>query len=401
MNHDDLHELMPLGPHKVAGLFRALLPADVAELRLPAERFADCASCPPAERGTYHPSSRCCAHLPHVPNLGLGLALEDPSAGPTVRAVIQGGFALPSGLWSPPARLKATAAVDAAGRFGTDPAMTCPLLNPSDMTCGVYAYRNAVCSTFFCVNDHGADGTELWSTLQAFLGNAELRAAHWAMGEAGLSWETQVSRMAELSVDLDSLSAAAGGWTKEALRILWGDWYGREEAFYSDCVSALRTHRADLPELLAVTPLTDAVAFEVAVRDWIPEAHRDMVAPIAEEGLEHVPAPDLWYSLQLEARNLWALPFGEPLSWADGVVVRSPDGRLPLLLGGRHEVLLQKKPYWLTDEELTLYVLFQPGRVLDSALLDSPEADAAGDVRALLSELLRRGLLVPTAQSRL
>lgn len=399
MIHDDLHELMPLGPHKVAGLFRALLSDDVAELRLPAERFADCASCPPAERGTYHSASRCCAHLPHIPNLGLGLALEDPSSAPAVRAVIQGGFALPSGLWSPPERLRRTAAVDAEGRFGTDAALTCPLLNQDEMTCGVYAYRNAVCSTFFCVNDHGADGTELWSTLQAFLGNAELRAAHWAMGEAGLSWETQVARMAELSADLDSLSAASGGWTSEALRLLWGDWYGREEAFYADCVAALRAHREGLRELLAARPLTDAVAFEVAVRDWIPEEHRAMVAPIASDGLEHVPADDLWYSLQLEVRNLWALPFGQLLAWADDVVIHSPDGRLPLLLGGRHELVLKKKSYWLTDEELALYSRFRAGRMLDSVLLESTEAGAVNDVRSLLSELLRRGLLVQAADS--
>ena len=397
MTHDDLHELMPLGPHKVAGLFRALLSDEVAELRLPAERFADCASCPPVERGTYHSASRCCAHLPHIPNLGLGLALEGSSSALTVRSVIQRGFALPSGLWSPPERLKITAAVDATGRFGTDAALTCPLLNQAEMTCGVYAYRNAVCATFFCVNDHGADGTELWSTLQAFLGNAELRASHWAMGEAGLSWETQVARMEELSADLDSLSDPSGGWTKAALQVLWGDWYGREEVFYASCLEALRARREDLPELLSNRSLTDAVAFEVAVRDWIPEEHRAMVAPIASEGLEHVPPEDLWYSLQLEVRNLWALPFGQSLTWAEEVVIQSPDGRLPLLLGGRHSVVLKQKTYWLTDEELALYSVFRAGRMLDSVLLESVEAGAVNDVRGLLSELLRRGLLVEMA----
>jgi hypothetical protein len=106
---------------------------------------------------------------------------------------------------------------------------------------------------------------------------------------------------------------------------------------------------------------------------------------------------DLWYSLQLEVRNLWALPFGQSLVWADGVVINSPDGRLPLLLGGRHQVVLQQKTYWVTDEELALYSVFRTGHVLDSVLLESVEAGAVDDVRGLLSELLRRGLLVEMA----
>jgi hypothetical protein len=272
--------------------------------------------------------------------------------------------------------------------------MACPFFSQTDSTCGVYAYRNSVCSSFFCVNDHGPVGTDMWSSLQALLGNAELSAAQWAMGEAGLTWPAQVQRMAELSSDLDALSTPDGGWTSEALSLLWGDWRGREEDFYAACVGALRSHRSNLAEILATWQLTDAVVFEVAMRDWIPAAHRSVIAPIAEPGLEHVPLDDLWYGLQLELRNLWALPFGERLTWREGITLRSPDGRLPLLIGERHEVVGASARFWLSQDELALYSLFKDHRVLDASVLDSPEAVALSDARAFLSELMRRGLLI-------
>ena len=392
---DDLHEPMTMGPHRVSGLWRALVPEDAEWLRLPGERFADCAVCAPSMRGEYDPGCRCCGYVPHVPNILLGLALEDPESAPRIRDAIGLRIALPSGLWASPERYRRSIVMDATGGFGTDRSMACPFLEPETGACGIHPYRNSVCSTFFCVNDHGEPGEKLWASVHALLGTAETAAAQWAMGEAGLPWSLQAARMAELADDLDSLSTPDEGWTVDALRHLWGEWSGREEAFYGACIAALRSDRVGLFDRLAHWDTTDAVAFEQAVRDWVPHEHRHEVPPIAEDGVVRVPIDDLWYRLQLKIRDLWALPLGEGVvRWGDRVRLAPPSGRLPLLMGGLNRVAGAERIFWFTDDQVALFRRFAPGCRIDTLLLESPEAEALEDVRGFLSECLRRGILV-------
>jgi len=390
---DDLHAPMPLGPHTASGLFRVLLPEEAQWLRLPSESYADCSICPPAMRGEYDPGCRCCGYIPHVPNLLLGLALEDDGAAPLIEGAIGDGLALPSGLWAPPARLRRKVELDAADKFGTEATMACPFLK-GDGGCGIYAYRNSVCSTFFCVNDHGEPGETLWSTMHALMGNAETGAAQWAMGEAGLSWELQAERMAELVGDLDRLSTL-DGWTPEALAHIWGEWWGREAEFYAACIASLRGAREGFWERLADLTPTDAVGFELAQRDWIPEEFRDEVPPIATGDVSRMPTDDLWYRIQLRLKQLWDLPLdGETVRWATGIQIAGPSNKLPLLMGSKHRVAGASRLLWLDDTELALLERFRGGARIDGALLDSPEAEALENPRELLAHLLRRGVLV-------
>lgn len=392
---DDLHEPMLLGPHRVSGLWRALLPEDAEWLRLPRERFADCGICPPAVRGEYDPGCRCCGYIPHVPNILLGLALEDSEAAPRIREAISLRIALPSGLWASPARYRRSIVMDATGGFGSDRSMACPFLQRDSGACGIHAYRNSVCSTFFCVNDHGEPGERLWSSVHALLGTAETAASQWAMGQAGLPWSVQAERMAGLATDLEALSRPDEGWTEAALRVLWGAWWGREEAFYAACLAALRADRAGLFDRLARWDTTDAVAYEQAVRGWVPDEHRHEVPPIAEDGVVRVSVDDLWYRLQLKIRDLWALPLGEGLvRWGDRVRLAPPSGRLPLLMGGLNRVAGAERVFWFTDEELALFRRFSAGCRIDTSLLESPEAMALDDVRGFLAHCLRRNILV-------
>lgn len=390
---DDLHEPLGLGPHTVGGIWRALLPADLVELRLPRERFADCSICPPAIRGEYDPGCRCCGYTPHVPNVSLGLALENPDVAPRIHAAISGHLALPSGLWASPARFRRSMAIDATERFGTDPTMACTFLT-GEGGCGIYGYRNAVCSTFFCVNDHGEEGENLWDSMQGLLGNAETAAAQWAMGEAGLPWDVQAERMAELAEDLDRLSTIDERWTAAALQHIWGYHWGREAEFYADCVAAVRANREGLFDRLSLWPVTDAVEYEIAVRDWVPEEHRDGVPPIAQGTIRRAPIDDLWYRMKIRIRKLWSLPFGKPLRWADGIRIAGPSGKLPLLMGARHRVAGADQIFWLDDAELALLRRFEGGASIDTELLDSAESEAVEDARALLSFYLRRGILI-------
>lgn len=389
----DLHAPLVLGTQTLAGLWRAVLPEEAQWMKLPTERFADCSSCAPAQRGDYDPGCRCCAHLPHVPNVSLGLALERPETAAQVRRVLAQGVALPSGLWAGPAHFKREVTLQAEEAYGTDASMACPFFDAPTAACGIYAYRNSVCSSFFCEHDHGAAGEDLWSRLQAVLGSAETALQQWAMGQAGLSWAVQSARMAELTPRLTEISAGTG-WTEEALRHIWGEWRGREELFYARCLAAVREHEDSLAETLGQWAVTDAVEFELAARDLLAPEHRHEAPPVATGTTERVPLAELWYSLQLELRNLWSLPLGETLRWAPGVSVTSAEPTLPVLGQTLHRVEGGARPYGLTEEELTLFGLFREGRALDARVLDSEAADAVSDPRGFLSECVRRELLV-------
>src|SRR5690606_23430316 len=112
------------------------------------------------------------------------------------------GFALPEGIVITPAQSKATLKQNAAGRFGRDKDVKCNFLDLKTGGCGIYKYRNATCSTFFCKNDFGTEGAAFWEHLQAAAGQIEYALSWWCMGEVGLSPDDYLQRFDSLSTAL-------------------------------------------------------------------------------------------------------------------------------------------------------------------------------------------------------
>jgi Fe-S-cluster containining protein len=268
MSHS-FHDLLSLGGHAMPGSWVHLLPEEARWLRLPREQMAACGSCPPVALGDYVPECRCCGYLPQMTNFALGFALQGPSAD-AVRAVIDDGHALPFGL-SPSPRLFAEAiGANAAGRFGQDPALACPFKDPDTHRCGVYPYRNSVCSTFFCHHDLGDRGEELWGLVQAVAGTAETAIAQWSMGEAGRAAVEVFAAMDGLAPQVAAMVQGERRWTEASRRAIWGPFFGREEDFFLACAAVVADHAHQLVAIASRWTLREPAVYQQALKDALP-----------------------------------------------------------------------------------------------------------------------------------
>lgn len=399
---DHFHEIIQFGAHGMPGAWAHLLPDDAQWLRLPQERFAACSTCPPVKLGDYVPECRCCGYLPQMTNFALGFALQSPSAD-AVRAVIADGHALPFGL-SPSPRLFAEAiATNADGRFGQDPTLACPFKDPTTHHCGVYAYRNSVCSTFFCHHDQGEQGEDLWGLVQAVAGSAETAVAQWAMGEVGLSAAQVFRAMDGLSEQVPAWVEGQRRWSEEALDAIWGAHRGAEEAFFVACAEQVQAQQEELLSIASGWTLQEPALYQQALKAALPAASQEIFPQIDDGTVERIPLDELWYRLQLAERELWAVPFGDTVRLAPGAELETAASqeRLPILIGGARRALTVPRA---DEEPLVLYPsgpeaqalgLFASTQTLNEALMERPELTALDDARAFLAEYLRHGALVP------
>src|SRR5690606_14733118 len=161
------------------------------------------------------------------------------------------------------------------------------------------AYRNSVCSTFFCDHDHGDEGDGVWSRLQGLVGRIEIGLSHWAMTEVGIDSRDYLARLDALADDVEAVSDHEGAWSAKAREALWGEWLGREIAFFEACAARVLRDRDRLFEIAKAQPYREALRFERAVRDWVPESIRDEVPEVSDEGVEPPSIHDLAYKLDL------------------------------------------------------------------------------------------------------
>ena len=149
--------LISIGRHFVPSVWQRMLPEDFFHLDYPDEKESNCHNCPQVVRADFKMPYKCCTYIPRIPNFLIGAALVDPGAGP---GLFQGvaKFGLPDGIMITPGQYADSLLENARGRFGRTDLIRCPFLNPATAGCGIYPYRNSVCSTFFCRNSHGTRG---------------------------------------------------------------------------------------------------------------------------------------------------------------------------------------------------------------------------------------------------
>lgn len=238
---DDMAGLPPLYADWMAGLLDG---------GIPAETKADCANCsmcadtgagrPSAPR--FHPESKCCTFFPDLHNFLVGqiLADDDPAMAAGRAAVIDRieskiavsplAVARPRSWWV----LYKDGFPDL---FGRARALRCPYYIEDGGKCGVWRYRDAVCSTFFCKHERGQIGLAFWQSVQNLLAAVERNLAWWCLVGADLDVGT-VSRL-QLSQQLGGRgkidAAELEGRGPGDYRKLWGPWHGRERGFFVSC----------------------------------------------------------------------------------------------------------------------------------------------------------------------
>jgi hypothetical protein len=279
-------------------LYEKLLPP-FFERQVPEETKATCGSCTmcdaasaPALGATtlFRADTKCCTYHPKLPNYLVGGLLADPR--PELaegRHRIRAKIGRRTGIT--PQWVKAPAKYDllyknAKDAFGRARSLRCPYYVDAGGLCSIWAYREAVCSTFFCKHVGGADGRALWMSVKRYLSLAEIQLARWALLELYPDWILRQGDLPSAApsalgpADLDdaaddddpTLQAAIA----ERHRQEWGPWAGHEEDLYIGChelVSGLS--RADLARILGIDG-----EVHVAVLDRL---HAAVVAPTLPE----------------------------------------------------------------------------------------------------------------------
>ncbi len=396
-----LHATLEVGGHHFPGLWATLLPEEFAWLIPPRERRATCAECYEVAIGEYHPATACCTYLPQLSNYTVGLALMDPDARDVIRPQIA-LYGLPPQLAGSPARYRWSITTYHHDRFGKDPEGICPFLDRDAPQCRIYPYRNSVCSTFFCVHDHGNAGAEFWERLQQLAAHLEVALGQWAMDQLGFGHDFYLARLDALADHVEACTdPETGGWSAFAREQLWGEYLGREEEFYLRCAEQVIEHRDELFERASETPVRHAMAFERAVRAWMPAEVRGDIPPLPEGEGASEPIPSLWYKVQLAQRNLWRLPFGEAAVRFSADAMLAPNRRDDLVSqvdGDRDFVVVLRKIRWfVTAAEAAALRRFDEPQVFGEALLEDPAIAALPNPREFLAMMLRRAILVPVA----
>ena len=186
------------------------------------ETRADCAHCPmvrqpeddPEDFRKFSPDTRCCTYHPHLPNFLAGRALDRGGPGALAlrkRIRSKDGISL-AGISRSKEWMKRYHGVSNA-EFGRNRGLRCPYYVDSELSCGIWPDRGAVCRTWHCRHVEGAEGFTMWQGLQGVLRYLELMIAEWCIEQGRprklpknlRQWEgwfrTCAKRVAQMSPD--------------------------------------------------------------------------------------------------------------------------------------------------------------------------------------------------------
>ena len=291
--------------HSLPAHWRYILPKAFQSMALPQETKATCMNCPKIKEG-WRPDYRCCTFIPSIPNFSLGLLLKSSNGRHVVQKAKERGLLTPEGLTqSPELYLKFMEDME-ADSYGKSQKVLCPMLEPQSGHCGIHQFRNAVCSTFFCINDLGDEAEEFWAALQELVGQVEMALSQWCLEETGYDVKAYMRTYDELAPTVTSLSDRHHhGFRSAVLQKLWGPYFGKEEEFYLACADVVVGNRERLWQIACDTPILDSKIFNHHLLKSIPESLAHHIDP-EEWQTDYAPSlpMDLWIHLQDVHANL-------------------------------------------------------------------------------------------------
>lgn len=207
---------------------------------------ADCAMCRPEETRYqvkhYQPDLKCCTFYPDLPNYLVGAILcdtrpEREAGRQRIESAIQAGVGVsPYGITAPKVRELLYAHGD-SGAFGNSAALLCPYFDREQHNCTIWAFRNAVCTTFFCKFNDGRAGHHFWSQVKAYLSFIQVLLSEVAAHALGMDLNALPENPLSNNERPVRLSAADldGRVDDDAYRRLWAEHHGAEAEFYRAC----------------------------------------------------------------------------------------------------------------------------------------------------------------------
>lgn len=228
----------------------------------------DCAMAAPAGAQSSASTSffdsvlKCCTYMPTLPNFIVGRILNDSDLPAKAREDVQTRLRATDATTPLGLSMTATYALlyDHQGSdvFGRSESLRCPhLLEEGGGRCGIWQHRNSVCATYFCKFVRGAVGQQFWFAMRDLLSGIERDLAHFCLLELDLGAEAlqalvATSNGSNTSKRLDA-NAIAGLRDPGKNKLIWGNWFAREEEFYRECARLVGA--LDWPQVISVCGL--------------------------------------------------------------------------------------------------------------------------------------------------
>lgn len=298
-----MENFMKIGPHLVSSLWKHLLPEEFSDFHFPEEKKATCLNCPKIKESGFHVDIRCCTYQPRVPNFLVGYTLKDAKTAHLFEKLIAQNMLTPEGLQQTPFQAKQALELYDKDEFGKTDKVCCPFLDRKTKLCQVYAYRNSVCSTFFCKHDDGESGETFWENLQSLVMQIETALSQWCMAQLGFDMDSYINSFNALSKNLDELHQDVA-WTESCLRSLWGDWYAKQKDFFIACAELIDDHKSELFSLAEGVKIKQPLVYDHALYDSLPQNLKRIQGKEAPPGGEPYDVGDLWYMLKLSQHKL-------------------------------------------------------------------------------------------------
>ncbi len=247
--------------HLTPPLYHDLLHSDILRMN-PQETKATCDSCimarsPVALKKRYQDHLKCCTYYPLVPNFAVGALLSDSTgryqhAQKVIREIIKKRqYSLPIGLLPPVAyQLEFKNRKD--GDFGQKESWLCPYFHKEKNQCSIWAYRGAVCTSFYCKSSHGKKGQKYWSQMSDYLTYVEMALMEEALIRLDFSPRQISTCFTYLNCDTGT-KAEKKSWSmpEKTAKVFWRDYDSDQEGFFIKCFKIVSTFdRSDFKEMM-------------------------------------------------------------------------------------------------------------------------------------------------------
>ena len=226
------------------------------------ETKATCDTClkarsPTPVKDRYQDHLKCCTYYPLVPNFAVGAVLADKTgrylhAQEVIREMLKKRqYALPIGILPPVAyQLEFKARKD--GDFGNQESWLCPYFHKEKNQCSIWAYRGAVCTSYYCKSSHGKLGQDYWSRMSDYLTYVEMAL----MEEALIRLDFSPRQISDCFVYLnrdEGTVAEKKSWSmpEKVAKRFWQDYDIDQEGFYVKCFEIVSGfNRKDFKEMM-------------------------------------------------------------------------------------------------------------------------------------------------------
>jgi hypothetical protein len=219
--------------YQLSDVYQKFFPKELWQAQLQ-ETKATCDQCNWPE---YRPDLKCCTYEPFLPNYLVGALLSSTQTHPSARQALLhkieiNSYALPIGMVASP-RFQIRFNRRKANEFGQREDWLCPYFVKENQNCGVWKYRGAVCTTYYCQSSFGVMGTEFWKQMSDYLTYVEMALMEEALVQLDFSPRQISDCLGYLNRQKQTRAEAQSDVMPEAVaRKIWNGYFEDRVGFY-------------------------------------------------------------------------------------------------------------------------------------------------------------------------